>query len=110
MARQTRSLKKELKSVSLPGPQGQTCEFQPFAECMLERVEYELQAVEQRLNWIRPHLRQADADLTELLEGMEDGAHMNVSDEYWTALRARMERACRAYDALTVWSVLHMNH
>jgi len=27
MARQTRSLKKELKSVSLPGPQGQTCEF-----------------------------------------------------------------------------------
>merc|ERR1719431_471337 len=27
MARQTRSLKKELKSVSLPGPLGQTCEF-----------------------------------------------------------------------------------
>jgi len=27
MARQTKSLKKELKSVSLPGPLGQTCEF-----------------------------------------------------------------------------------
>ena len=27
MARQTRTLKKELKSVSLPGPLGQTCEF-----------------------------------------------------------------------------------